>query len=105
MEVVIVSHKNKGPLQRIARKHKALSNLLSEEAEANTRIGALHVKRRGSVKTGRGQSRLAGGRDLQGTVAREKFLGPGGQRIFRKWKVIIQFFKDFSQHHAKKALW
>lgn len=91
MKVVIVSHKNKGHLQRIAWKHKAVSNLLSEDAEANTHIGALHVKRKGSVRMGRGQSRLAGGGDLQGTVAREKFLGPGSQRIFRKWKVIFNF--------------
>lgn len=54
MKVVIVSHKNKGHLQRIAREHKAVSNLLSEEAEANTHIGALQVKRRGSLKMGEG---------------------------------------------------
>lgn len=40
----------------------------------------MHLKRRVVVKMRRGQNRLAGGRDLQGTVAREKFLG--GQRIF-----------------------
>lgn len=86
MEVVIVSHKNKGHLRSIAQKHEAVSNLLSKEAEANTSIAALHVERRRG-----GQSRPAGGRDLQGAVAKEKFLGPGGQRIFRKWKVTFNF--------------
>lgn len=91
MNVVIMSRKNKGHLQRVAQKHEAVSTLLREEVEANTSVGALHVERRGSVKMGRGRSRLAGGRDLQGTVVREKFLGPGGQRIFRKWKITFNF--------------
>lgn len=54
MNMVIMSHKNEGHLQRVAQKHGAVSTVLREEVGANTSIGALPVERRGRVKTGRG---------------------------------------------------